>query len=108
MRSAQSSGRNRGCGPHAAALAAKLHTESVERWALNKDQFENFETFKNEVVSLKGNGLLDKWNSFKDSPASKEPELGMLKTNCLEAALMREFGFSKWQKAADAREKKAD
>lgn len=63
------------------------------------------EQFRQEVESLKGNDLLDKWIAFENSPDSREPDLGLLKSNCLEVALIQEFGLGEWQDAVNARKK---
>lgn len=63
-----------------------------------------FELFKQEVTPLKGDDLLDKWIAFDGSPDSKVPDLGLLKSECLQAALMQQFGIH-WKAAVDARRK---
>jgi hypothetical protein len=61
------------------------------------------EQFKSEIMGLEGDALLDKWIEFDGSPASKEPDLGVLKSNCLEAALIQIFGLMEWRKKVAAR-----
>jgi hypothetical protein len=51
-----------------------------------------FEAFKTEVSKLTDDELLDKWIGFIDSAEEKEEDLGILKSNCLEAALIQKFG----------------
>lgn len=70
---------------------------------MTPEQGIEFEQFKNKVAQLTGDDLLDKWIDFKASAASKEPDLGLLKSICLEQALIGEHGFGKWQKAVEAR-----
>lgn len=64
-----------------------------------------YNQFMHEVAALKGDALLDRWIVFEDSPESKEPDLGVLKSNCLEVALTNAFGFGQWQNAVRARRK---
>ena len=53
----------------------------------------SFEQFKKTVESLKGDALLDKWISFENSAESSQRGLRVLKTQCLEALLVQNFGY---------------
>jgi hypothetical protein len=60
------------------------------------------EQFRREVKPLKGNALLDRWLAFEGTPDSKVPDLGLQKTLCLEAFLIKEFGIE-WRDAIEDR-----
>jgi hypothetical protein len=62
-----------------------------------------FDVFRLEVERLKGVDLLDRWIAFEGSDESKVPDLGSLKSLCLEDALNLEFGRSNWRGAVRAR-----
>ena len=49
--------------------------------------------FKRAVESLKGDALLDKWISFENSAESSQRGLRVLKTQCLEILLIKNFGY---------------
>ena len=53
----------------------------------------SFEQFKSTVESLKGDALLDMWISFENSAESSQRGLRVLKTQCLEALLVQNFGY---------------
>ena len=53
----------------------------------------SFEQFKKNVESLKVDALLDKWISFENSAESSQRGLRVLKTQCLEALLVQNFGY---------------
>ena len=52
-----------------------------------------FEQFKKTVESLTGDALLDKWISFENSAENSQPDLGVLKSQCLEILLIKNFGY---------------
>ena len=64
------------------------------------------EKFKQEIKTLKGDDLLDKWIAFEGSEESKEPDLGVHKSLNLEATLVQEFGRGEWHNAVEIRRKK--
>ena len=53
------------------------------------------EQFRKEVEALSEDALLDKWIAFNGSAESEEPDLGLLKSICLESVLMKKFGLKK-------------
>lgn len=61
-----------------------------------------FEKFKRDVENLTGNSLLDRWILLEETPEGQEPDLGLLKSACLEAMLIQQFGFE-WRSAVQAR-----
>ena len=52
-----------------------------------------FEQFKKTVESLKGDAQLDKWISIENSAESSQRGLRVLKTQCLEILLIKNFGY---------------
>jgi hypothetical protein len=72
---------------------------------MNAEDSLRYEKFRQQVETLKGDELLDKWIEFDGSSDSKEPDMGLAKSLCLEAALTMEFGVGAWQKAVEARRK---
>jgi hypothetical protein len=62
-----------------------------------------FDVFRLEVERLKGVDLLDRWIAFEGIDESQVPDLGKLKSFCLEDALNLEFGRGNWQGAVRAR-----
>lgn len=63
----------------------------------------SFEQFQQTVQDLKGDNLLDRWISFRTSSERKETDLGMLKSVCLEALLIQQFGLD-WHYAVEERQ----
>ncbi len=62
------------------------------------------EQFKSEVLTLEGDDLLDKWIEFDGSAASKESDLGILKSLILESAMQQKIGMD-WKQQVGIRKK---
>jgi hypothetical protein len=59
--------------------------------------------FLQEIESLRGDELLDRWIALQDGSEINVPNLGILKCLSLEAVLHQTFGFGNWQAAVKAR-----